>query len=80
MSPTASHYFPLPDDYYVISYALPPQLILDEQPDYVVLLEVYGRRGLLVNPQFQADYTLDQRIDTDIYGSAGLLVYRRVTP
>ncbi len=80
MSPKASRYFPLPDNYYVLNYAMPLQLILDEQPDYVVLLEAYGRRGLLADPTFQRDYTLADHIDTDIYDSDGLLVFRRVTP
>ncbi len=80
MSPEAASYYPLPADLYVISYAIPPQLILDEAPDYVVLLEVYGRRGLLANTAFQQAYALESMIATDIYGSTGLLVYRQRTP
>ena len=52
-------------------------MILDQKPDYVVFLEVYGRRGLLQDPNFLANYQLFQFIDTDIYGSHGLLVYQR---
>jgi len=62
---------------YVINYAVAPQLILDQQPDYVVLLEVYGRKGLFVDPRFLAEYKLIQKIPTDIYGSDGLLVWAR---
>jgi hypothetical protein len=77
MSPEASAYYPLDPSLYTISYAIPPQLILNQKPDYVVLLEVYGRLGLLQDPQFIRDYQLIQQIDTDIYGSHGLLVYQR---
>jgi hypothetical protein len=77
MSPEASVYYPLDPDLYVINYAVAPQLILDQQPDYVVLLEVYGRKGLFVDPRFLAEYELIQKIPTDIYGSDGLLVWAR---
>jgi len=80
MSPQAAGYYPLPADLYIINYAMPPQLILDEAPDYVVLLEVYGRRGLLANAEFQQAYALDSTTPTDIYGSTGLLVYHRRVP
>lgn len=80
MSPQATAYYPLDPALYVISYAIPPQLIIDQKPDYVVLLEVYGRAGLLQDARFKADYQLIQQIDTDIYGSRGLLVYQRRAP
>ena len=62
---------------YVISYAIAPDLIVDAAPEYVVLLEVYGRNGLLRDERFLAAYALDSKLETDIYGSDGLLVYRR---
>ena len=77
MSPEATAYYPLDPSLYTISYAIPPQLILNERPDFVVLLEVYGRLGLLQSPQFLGTYQLIQQIDTDIYGSHGLLVFQR---
>jgi hypothetical protein len=80
ISPEATDYYPLDPAMYVITYAIPPRLILDAQPDYVVLLEVYGRQGLLLDAGFLAAYALSDHIDTDIYGSAGLLVYRRTVP
>ena len=46
-------------------------------PEYVVLLEVYGRNGLLKEARFAQSYELVDRIDTDMYRSDGLLVYRR---
>jgi len=80
ISPEATAYYPLDPALYVITYAIPPPLILDARPNYVVLLEVYGREGLLRDAGFLADYALAERIDTDIYGSDGLLVYRRAVP
>jgi hypothetical protein len=77
-SPEAVKYYPLDPDLYVINYAAPPQLVLDEQPDFVVILEVYGRRGLLREPAFQSGYALLEKIPTDMYGSDGLLVFQRI--
>ncbi len=76
VSPPASAYYPLPADQLIINYAISAELIIDQQPDYVVFLEVYGRRTLLTAPRFLADYTLREKIPTDIYGSDGLLIYQ----
>ena len=46
-SPEAIRYYPLPELMYTILYAMPPDLILSARPEIVVLLEVYGRTGLL---------------------------------
>jgi hypothetical protein len=79
-SPQSTSYYPLDPAYYVINYAIPPQLILDARPDFIVILEVYGRAGLLKSPLFWQLYTLRQKIPTDIYGSDGLLVFERNAP
>jgi hypothetical protein len=79
-SPQSTRYYPLDPTYYVINYAIPPQLILDTKPDFVVILEVYGRLGLLKSPLFWQLYTLRQKIPTDIYGSDGLLIFERTAP
>ncbi|HEY5672066.1 MAG TPA: hypothetical protein VIS10_18890, partial [Anaerolineales bacterium] len=76
-SPVSTSYFPLDPSLYVINYAIPPDLIIDQAPDYVVILEVYGREGLLKDPRFQAAYHLRQKIPTDMYGSDGMLIYER---
>lgn len=76
-SPISSQYYPLDPSYYDINYAVPPDLILDELPDYVVILEVYGRSGLLKDPRFLAAYHLLKKIPTDIYGSDGMLIFQR---
>jgi len=76
MSPEASAYYPLDPALYVISYAVPPRLFLDYRPDYVVLLEVYGRAGLFKDERFLSAYALARKIETDIYGSDGLVVWK----
>ena len=77
ISPESEVFYPLPAELYITNYAIPPGLIHLEKPDYVVLLEVYGRNGLLIDPQFLDKYELTHRIQTDIYGSEGMLVYVR---
>ncbi len=77
ISPESEVFYPLPDELYFTNYAIPPDLIHHEKPDYVVLLEVYGRNGLLMDPQFLDEYELTNKIQTDIYGSEGMLVYIR---
>lgn len=76
-SPGSTRYYPLDPALYVINYAIPPALILDEQPDYIVILEVYGRAGLLKDERFWDQYRLRHKIPTDIYGSDGLLILER---
>ncbi|MEX0788599.1 MAG: hypothetical protein WD906_05050 [Anaerolineales bacterium] len=80
ISPASIPYYPLPPDLYVINYAIPPDLIRDLQPDYLVLLEVYGRNGLLVQDWFAQEYHLLRIVPTDLYESDGLLIYQRTSP
>jgi len=75
ISPQTSEYFPLPEDKYVINYAIPAQLVLDFKPDYLIMLEVYGRRTLLLDPTFQRTYALYEEYPTSIYGSHAMLVF-----
>ena len=77
VSPESTAYYPLPPAQLAITYAISADLIADRKPDYVVFLDVYGRRTLLTDPRFVRDYTLRQKIPTDIYGSDGMLVYQR---
>jgi hypothetical protein len=76
-SPQSTRYYPLAASSYAINYAIPAELILDQQPDYIVILEVYGRNALLPDPRFQAAYVLREKIPTDIYGSDGMLIFER---
>jgi hypothetical protein len=77
ISPEAVSYYPLDPSLLVINYAIAPDLIRDLQPDYLVTLEVYVRQSLLPLLWFQQDYELLKKMDTDIYGSDGMLIYRR---
>ena len=76
-SPVSLEYYPLDPAAYAINYAIPAQLILDQQPDWVVILEVYGRNTLLKDEGFLGQYRLVHTLPTDIYGSQGLLVFER---
>ncbi len=76
-SPKSLNYYPLDKQYYVINYAIPAGLILDQKPDYVVILEVYARLTLLQDARFSQQYTLLRTLPTDIYGSRGMLIFAR---
>jgi hypothetical protein len=78
VTPVSSAYYPLPESQYVINYAIPTALIMDTRPDWLVLLEVYGRNTLLQEATFLQSYRLEQEIPTDIYGSRGMLVFSRI--
>ncbi len=77
VTPQTLDYYPTDPNIYVINYAIPADLVLGLDPDYIVILEVYGQRGLLPDPRFQARYRLLEKIETDIYGSDGLLIFAR---
>jgi len=77
ISPEATRFYPLPEDRYVINYAIPAELILEQRPDWVVLLEVYGRRTLLEDNAFLSAYRLEETVPTEIYGSRGMLIFHR---
>ncbi len=76
-SPETLAYYPLDKKFYGdFIYAISPDLIISERPDYVVILEIYGRYGLLKEERFLATYQLIETIPTQIYGSDGLLIYQ----
>jgi hypothetical protein len=70
-------FYPADPDIYVINYAIPADLALALDPDFVVILEVYGRRDLVDDARFQSGYRLLDRLETKIYGSDGMLIYGR---
>jgi hypothetical protein len=78
ITPQSRAYYPADPDIYIINYALPADLVLALDPDFVVILEVYGRRGLLPAARFQARYQLLEKLRTDIYGSDQMLIFERV--
>lgn len=75
-SAQAVDYYPLPEQAYSINYAVPAELILDHRPEYLVILEIYGRNTLLPNQSFQEEYLLLERIPTDMYSSRGMLIFK----
>ncbi|MBI3158847.1 MAG: hypothetical protein HYZ26_04540 [Chloroflexi bacterium] len=78
MSPEAAAYYPLPPELIAgAAIAIPPGLIRDEQPRYIVTLEIYVRNGLLKDEEFLAQYELIDVLPTDIYGSEGMLIFER---
>jgi hypothetical protein len=77
VTPQASRYYPTDPEIYVINYAIPADLVLDLDPDYIVILEVYGRLGLLPDERFRARYRRMETFETDIYGSEGMLIFTR---
>jgi arabinofuranosyltransferase len=76
-SPITTRYYPLDPKYYIINYAIPADLIIDQKPDYVVILEVYGRLSLLEDARFHQSYVLRRKLPTDIYGSDGMLIFEK---
>jgi len=77
VTPELSKYYPvdpaliLPDQ----NYAIPPQLIYDTAPDYLVTMEAFVRLGLETEAEFHERYVLDTEIPTDFYGT-GMLLYK----
>lgn len=76
-SPQSLQYYPLGPEYYVINYAIPTSLILEEKPDWIIILDVYGRLTLLSDKEFLKQYRLIDTIPTDIYGSQGMLIFKK---
>jgi hypothetical protein len=56
VTPQSTQHYPADPEIYVTNYAIPADLVLTLDPDYIVILEVYGRRGLLPASRFQARY------------------------
>jgi hypothetical protein len=77
ITPKSTAYYPLPEQKYAINYAIPSDLILDAEPDYIVVLEVYIRETLLQDHRLTEQYHLLSNLDTDIYGSKGMLVFEK---
>ncbi len=80
VTPALSSYYPIPQSLLVPgqNYAIPPQLIRDTKPAYLVTMEAFVRLGLEQDPDFKANYQLIEEIPTDFYGT-GMRVYQRIT-
>ena len=58
------------------NYAVPPAIILDYRPDYIVLMEDFVHNGLARNSKFNELYAQVEFIPTDYYGT-GMILYQR---
>ncbi len=78
VTPAVSKYYPIPKELIAKdqNYAIPPQLILDDQPQYLVAMESMVRLGLEKNATFKQEYKLIRDIPTDFYGT-GMYLYQR---
>lgn len=78
VTPAVSKYYPVSPSIIAKdqNYAIPPQLILDDQPQYLVAMESMVRLGLEKNPTFKSEYKLIRDIPTDFYGT-GMYLYKR---
>jgi hypothetical protein len=77
VSPVSRRYFPLPAEQYASAFAVPTGLILDQRPEYVIMLDVYIRHTLLESEAFESQYQVLYTVETDILGSSAFRVYRR---
>ncbi len=79
VSPQSIEFYPLEAEQVVdtTAYAIAPELIEQETPDYIITLEAYVRNTLLQSDSFEEQYTLIRTLPTGIYGSEGMLVFER---
>ncbi|HVU11421.1 MAG TPA: glycosyltransferase family 39 protein, partial [Phototrophicaceae bacterium] len=72
VTPELTRYYPI-DPSLIASdqnYAIPPQLIYDTQPDFLVTMEGFVREGLAKQPQFADEYKLITAYPFNVYGTA----------
>ena len=72
-------YYPLPRDQVLTDNAIPPRLIVDQQPDVVVTLDAFAQRSLLPDPAFKRDYRLERSYPASVWQSEQLLLFRRAS-
>ena len=80
ISPSALRYYPLPASLYSTNYAIPPDLIRDSQPDFLVTFELFASGGLLKEEWFAEDYEEIYRKSTQAFNDSDLLVYQKAIP
>lgn len=78
VTPELSRYYPVNRDLIPPgqNYAIPPQLIHDTDPAYLVTMEAFVRLGLERDSDFRARYRLLIELPTDFYGT-GMRLYGR---
>jgi hypothetical protein len=79
ITPEISSYYPFDDSLRAggSNYAVPPAIILDYRPAYVVMMKGYIENSLAADADFAALYTVADSIPTDYYGGEMLLYQRR---
>lgn len=80
VTPELTRYYPV-DRALITSdqnYAIPPQLIYDTQPDYLVTMEGFVRAGLAQQDRFHAEYELITEYPFAVYGT-GMQLYAHRT-
>ena len=78
VTPKLTRYYPV-DRALIASdqnYAIPPQLIYDTQPDYLVTMEGFVREGLAKQTQFHDEYNLITEYPFNVYGT-GMQLYAK---
>ncbi len=81
VTPELTRYYPI-DPSLIASdqnYAIPPQLIYDTQPDYLVTMEGFVRDGLAKQPQFTDEYHLITAYPFNVYGTAMQLYQKQAS-
>jgi hypothetical protein len=80
VTPEISNYYPLDPDLPIegSNYAVPPAIIYDYKPDYIVFMEMFVRNGLAKESWFTDQYPEIAMIPTDFYGT-GMIVYEHQT-
>jgi hypothetical protein len=79
VTPELSRYYPVDPSLFAEgqNYAIPPTLIYDTTPDFLVTMEGFIRNGLATEARFNEAYVEVMRIETDFYGTGMLLFGRR---
>ena len=80
VTPELSVYYPV-DPALVVdgqNYAIPPRLILDTDPAFLVTMEAFVRLGLNQEPAFRSLFALREEIPMAYYGT-GMHLYERLT-
>src|SRR5207302_5725026 len=79
VSPAALPYYPLPREQVLTDNAIPPRLIVDQQPDVVVTLDAFAQLSLLPDAAFGRAYRLERSYPAAVWQSDQLLMFRLAT-
>jgi len=77
VSPRATRYYPLPSDF-AEHNAVPPELIREERPDFLVGLERFLPEQLVGAEWFRRGYRSVASFEAPIWGSRMVVIYERV--